>query len=219
MDNVLVRAEPPATPTPTRRTACQTRVAAAVAGDREAFAEIYEIYLPAVRAYLWRRSRDRDLVDDLTSETFARALMRIQQFIWTGTDIGAWLVTIARNLLADHFRAARRSEQPVPTWIGWDIVDVDPVVDPFLSASRSELAGVLAVLLARLTSPGQEECLRLRFLEDLSVVEAAARLGVGVDACKALQHRAVRSLNRLANTPTRRPMRVAAGSAGVARRR
>jgi RNA polymerase sigma-70 factor (ECF subfamily) len=197
MNNAVALDDTRAEPKPPRRTACQTKVAAAVAGDRDAFADIYRIYAPAVRAYLWRRSRDRELVDDLTSETFARALVRIRHFTWTGTDIGAWLVTIARNLLADHFRSSRRLEQPVATWMGWDIVDVDPVVDPYTSATRAELAEVLRVLLGRLGSAGQEECLRLRFLEDLSVVEAAAKLGVGVDACKALQHRAVRSLNRL----------------------
>lgn len=204
MSNVLSHDETRAEPGSDRRSACQTQVAAAVAGDREAFAELYRIYAPAVRAYIWRRCRDRELVDDLASETFTRALVRIPHFTWTGTDIGAWLVTIARNLVADYYRSAKRSEQPVATWTGWDIVDGDPAVDPYISASRAELGRQLQRVLGQLGSSGQEECLRLRFLEEYSVGETAAKLGLGVDACKALQHRAVRSANRLLGAAARR---------------
>ena len=47
------------------------------------------------------------LAEDLTSETFVRGLRAIQRFNWQGKDFGAWLTTIARNLIADHFKSSR----------------------------------------------------------------------------------------------------------------
>src|SRR4029450_9068296 len=50
---------------------------------------------------------NRQLAEDLTADTFLRALKRIGSFTWQGRDPGAWLVTIARNLVADHFKSGR----------------------------------------------------------------------------------------------------------------
>ena len=47
------------------------------------------------------------LAEDLTSETFFRALRSMNNFRWQGKDFGAWLMTIARNLTTDHFKAGR----------------------------------------------------------------------------------------------------------------
>ena len=47
------------------------------------------------------------LAEDLTSETFFRALRSMSSFRWQGKDFGAWLMTIARNLTTDHFKTGR----------------------------------------------------------------------------------------------------------------
>ena len=57
--------------------------------------------------YIYFRVGSHPLAEDLTSETFLRALRRITDFTWQGRDFGAWLVTIARNLVADHFKSGR----------------------------------------------------------------------------------------------------------------
>ena len=81
----------------------QERIAALVTlaqqGDGEAFGQIYDRYVDAVYRYLYYRVGSAPLAEDLTSETFVRALRRIDSFHWQGKDIGAWFVTIARNLV------------------------------------------------------------------------------------------------------------------------
>ena len=47
------------------------------------------------------------LAEDLTSETFFRALRSMSTFRWQGKDFGAWLMTIARNLTTDHYKSGR----------------------------------------------------------------------------------------------------------------
>ena len=79
----------------------------AQAGESEAFGLIYDRYVDTVFRFVYFRVGNRQLAEDLTSDTFLRALKRIGSFTWQGRDLGAWLVTIARNLVADHFKSGR----------------------------------------------------------------------------------------------------------------
>ena len=76
-------------------------------GDAEAFGMLYDHYQGSVYRFLFYRTRSSQLAEDLTSETFFRALRSMQSFRWQGKDFGAWLMTIARNLATDHFKAGR----------------------------------------------------------------------------------------------------------------
>lgn len=63
--------------------------------------------------YIYRRVGNRATAEDLTSETFLRVLGRIELFTWQGRKFDAWLATIARNLVIDHFKSSRvRLEVP-----------------------------------------------------------------------------------------------------------
>src|SRR5919199_92495 len=86
-------------------------VAAAQAGDREAFGRLYARYAHGVARYVGHRVPDPYLAQDFTGETFARALRRIDSVSDQGRDVGAWLTTIARNLLADHWKSHRTQRE------------------------------------------------------------------------------------------------------------
>ena len=107
----------PTWPPPPRRTRpSASRLIALVelarGGDTEAFGQLYDHYHPSVYRFLYYRTRSQTLAEDLTSETFFRALRSMSSFRWQGKDFGAWLMTIARNLTTDHFKAGRtRLEQ------------------------------------------------------------------------------------------------------------
>jgi RNA polymerase sigma-70 factor (ECF subfamily) len=170
-------------------------VTAAQGGDGEAFGRLFDSYVDTVHRYISYRVSDHSLAEDLTSETFLRALRRISSYTWQGRDFGAWLVTIARNLIADHFKSSRYKLELSTS----DLVEA--------GADRSQpgpeeqvLAGITnAVLLEAVTrlNPEQQECIVLRFLQGMSVSETAAVLGKNDGAIKALQYRAVRALGRL----------------------
>src|SRR5436305_1602880 len=82
-------------------------VTRAQAGEAEAFGLLYDRYVDVVYRYIYYRVANATLAEDLTSETFLRALRRISSYTWQGRDFEAWLVTIARNLIADHFKSGR----------------------------------------------------------------------------------------------------------------
>jgi RNA polymerase sigma-70 factor, ECF subfamily len=170
-------------------------VTAAQGGDGEAFGRLFDTYVDTVHRYIRYRVSDHSLAEDLTSETFLRALRRISSYTWQGKDFGAWLVTIARNLIADHFKSSRyRLELSTSDLVeaGADRSQAGPE-DQVLAGITNE---VLLEAVTRL-NPEQQECIVLRFLQGMSVAETAAVLGKNDGAVKALQYRAVKALGRL----------------------
>ncbi len=169
----------------------------AQAGDSEAFGQIYHRYLDTVFRFIYFRVGSRPLAEDLTAETFLRALKRIGTFTWQGRDLGAWLVTIARNLVADHFKSGRyRLEVTTGDVLDADREDRGPEGSPEL-AVVDHITNVALLGAVRQLNPEQQECIVLRFLQGFSVAETAQAMGKNEGAIKALQYRAVRALHRL----------------------
>ncbi|MGK5558265.1 sigma-70 family RNA polymerase sigma factor [Actinomadura kijaniata] len=162
-------------------------------GDAEAFGALYDNYVELVYRYVYYRVGSHALAEDLTSETFLRALRRIGDFHWQGKDFGAWLVTIARNLVTDHFKSGRHRLEICTA----ELVEPDlPQEGPERAVLDAMTRRTLLTAVRRLGSE-QQECVVLRFLHGLSVAETALVMGKKTGAIKALQYRAVRSLARM----------------------
>jgi RNA polymerase sigma-70 factor, ECF subfamily len=169
----------------------------AQAGDAEAFGRIYDRYLDTVFRFIYFRVGNRQLAEDLTADTFLRALKRIGSFTWQGRDPGAWLVTIARNLVADHFKSGRyRLEVTTGDVLDADREDRGPEGSPE-AAVVDHITNVALLTAVKQLNPEQQECIVLRFLHGFSVAETAQAMGKNEGAIKALQYRAVRALARL----------------------
>ena len=162
-------------------------------GDKEAFGQLYDHYQPSVYRFLYYRVGSMTLAEDLTAETFFRALRSMHSFRWQGKDFGAWLMTIARNLTADHFKAGRtRLEQTTEDMQTLDTTSDGPEVEVLSSLTNEALLRALGELPTE-----QRECLIMRFLQGLSIAETAEILGRSSGAVKQLQLRGVRNLAKL----------------------
>jgi RNA polymerase sigma-70 factor (ECF subfamily) len=162
-------------------------------GDAEAFGMLYDHYHVAVYRFLYYRVGSTPVAEDLTSETFFRALRSMASFRWQGKDFGAWLMTIARNLATDHFKAGRtRLELATEDMAPHDSAQEGPE-NSVLAALTNE---VLLTALKKLPAE-QQECLIMRFLQGLSIAETAKVLGRSDGAVKQLQLRGVRNLAKL----------------------
>jgi RNA polymerase sigma-70 factor, ECF subfamily len=166
-------------------------------GEAEAFGLIYDRYVDTVFRFVYFRVGNRQLAEDLTADTFLRALKRIGSFTWQGRDLGAWLVTIARNLVADHFKSGRyRLEVTTGDVLDADREDRGPEGSPE-AAVVDHITNVALLTAVKQLNPEQQECIVLRFLQGFSVAETAQTMGKNEGAIKALQYRAVRALARL----------------------
>ncbi len=174
-------------------------VVRAQSGDQRAFELIYLRYQDIVYRFVYFRVGNRSIAEDITAETFLRALSRIGSVTWQGRDLGAWLVTIARNKVADHYKSGRYRLE-VATADVLQLSDAaakysehdDPAVAVMAAITSAELRRAMAEL-----SESQRECLTLRVFKGYSVAETAQRMGKEEGAVKALQYRAVRALARL----------------------
>jgi len=192
------RDRPPDRPDPSDAAAeVWALVERAQSGDAEAFGEIYDRYVDTVFRFVYFRVGNRQLAEDLTADTFLRALKRIGSFTWQGRDLGAWLVTIARNLVADHFKSGRyRLEITTSDVLDADREDRGPEGSPE-AAVVNHITNVALLAAVKQLNPEQQECIILRFLQGFSVAETAQAMGKNEGAIKALQYRAVRALARL----------------------
>jgi RNA polymerase sigma-70 factor (TIGR02952 family) len=159
-------------------------------GDAEAFGELYDHYVTMVHRYVYHRVGDRATAEDVTSETFVRALRRIDSLSFQGRDVGAWLVTIARNIIRDHVKSSRYRLEVTTA----DMRDADRVTDGPEDAVVTHLANRELLACVQQLGSEQQECIVLRFIHGLSVSETAEIMGKKDGAIKALQHRAVRRL-------------------------
>lgn len=152
-------------------------------GDREAFGELYRRHHPAV--YRLVRFHLGDGAEDAVADTFLRAWTSLHRYRDTGAPFVAWLYGIARHVVADARRAARRTEPRA------DLPD-RPVDTRERDDERLALAAALAGL------PGvQRTVIELKFLVGLDNTTLGAALGKSPGAINALQWRAIEALKRL----------------------
>jgi RNA polymerase sigma-70 factor, ECF subfamily len=167
-------------------------VEAAQRGDTEAFGQLYDRYVDVVHRYAYARLGNRTLAEDVTSETFLRAWRRIGTVSYRGRDVGAWFVTIARNLTLDHLKSGRHRYEVVG-----DPVDTSGTQEGPEPAVLRRLTSQELLRCVRQLPPDQQECVVLRFLQGMSVAETATVMERNTGALKALQHRALRRLATL----------------------
>ncbi len=169
----------------------------------EAFGKFYEQTEYYIMSYLYSLVRHKQTAEDLKSQVYLKAIVSLPRLKNQGTSVKAWLFTVAQNLANDHFkRAYVRLERGLESFV----VPIDMSEDQMGHAPDSPYLGPESALaydwlqidataaIERLTSEEQKECLRLRFIEDLSVTETAQRMGKSEGAVKAIQYRAMQNL-------------------------
>ena len=159
-------------------------------GDAEAFGQLYDHYVNGIFRFIYYRVGSQQLAEDLTSEAFVRGLRAIQRFSWQGKDFGAWLTTIARNLVVDHFKSGRARLEIVSDDVPEGPQTAPSTEDDVMSLLSNEM---LFAAVAELPTE-QRECVLMRFIQGLSIAQTAAALGRTEGAIKQLQLRAVRNL-------------------------
>jgi RNA polymerase sigma-70 factor (ECF subfamily) len=159
--------------------------ATAPAADGSGLLALYDLALPHVYGYLAARVRDRALAEDLTAETFLAAVSAVKDNKVSELSV-AWLVTVARNKLVDHWRRSARDERTLQLAGDLETTTVEDDADARFDRERTR--EVLATL-----GPHHRAALTLRYLDGLSVPEVARHLDRSVHATEALLVRARRA--------------------------
>ncbi len=88
-------------------------IRAAQNGDRAAFARLIDSYWGRLYRWLYHLTRDRHAAEDLTQETFLRALAALKSFR-PGSNFRAWVFRIGHNNFVNQKRAERRTKHQLP---------------------------------------------------------------------------------------------------------
>src|SRR5438067_13369578 len=95
-------------------------------GDPEAVEYVMRQYAPALYRFAYYQLQDAMLAEDLVSEVMVRMIAHIDSFAPGQATFQAWLFRIARNLVADHYRARKRR----PQFSLEAILDAEPGYEP-----------------------------------------------------------------------------------------
>ena len=168
-------------------------LAEAVNYDERALGILYDRYEIKIYTYIYRRTGDRSLAEDLTGQVFLKMLEAIRNRKAWHSSFSGWLYRIAHNVVIDFYR--QRDNQPQVS------LDDEPML-PNLNDNPAQTIELkldverLRTAITRLTDE-QAEVISLRFLEGYSISEAAEMMNKTEGSIKALQYRAVANLRQL----------------------
>ena len=171
--------------------------------DPDAFAKLYDQYYPRIFGYVLRRSANLEAAQDITSETFVKALGKLWQFQWRNVSFSSWLYKIATNEINQYFRKAEYKKSVSLEELqerGFELLSPHDPESELIEAQEKlkqhqdflEIQGRITRLPAK-----YQEVIALRFFEKKQINEIAEILGKREGTIKSLLHRAVEKLREM----------------------
>ncbi len=158
-------------------------------GDEAAFEQIYTaLYAPLFR-FVLVRTKDRDLAEDITQNTFIKFLSTLPTF--EGSAPLPYLHTVARNAIIDHYR---KKQPDFDDEALWALASTAPTQEEVLVLGE-EVATVVGALTQ--LSPTEEAAVRLKYLDGLETSEVAQYLDKTEEAVRQLLSRGVRRIRSI----------------------
>ena len=182
------------------------RLVEAAQADPARFEALYRKYLAQVYSYAFYELRDHHEAEDATERTFMAALANLGRFEERArpadgdgaSTFRVWLFQIARNAVAERRRRRRRRpEAPLEA-----AATVAAPIDLEADAELHDAAAAAWRAVDRL--PGdRRRAIILRFVDEMTTAEIAWVLGRSEGAVRVLIHRALRSVARDLDVPSR----------------
>jgi RNA polymerase sigma-70 factor (ECF subfamily) len=172
---------------------------AARAGDKTAIARFYDAHVDGLYTFVYYRvGRDTSLAEDVVQETFAVAMSRQADYDPARGSVGSWLTVLSRNVIRDHMRAHKRTDELAATWNKIDAT----LAQTFASMAERPLPGEVLeraetrdlVHMAVANLPEQyRNALTRKYVDGESLETLAGEFGISVEATKSLLARARRA--------------------------
>jgi RNA polymerase sigma-70 factor (ECF subfamily) len=168
-----------------------TLIRRAQTGDTWAISQLYQENYDDIYNYIFYRVSDHQATEDISSEVFIRMIRALPSYQERGKPLQAWLYTIARNLVIDHYRYVDKVEE-VPFK---DQLLEDLSGSPAKRIQQLQDGKCFIEALRHLTEDQQNVVIH-RFIEEHSTSVTAELIGKTTRAVRSLQHRALRSLEK-----------------------
>lgn len=166
-------------------------VAEAIAGDKAAFTQLYDLYYDRVYRHVVYRVPSPQDAEDIAQLVFLQAWRAIGRYQLTGSPFIAWLLTIAHNLVMTFYRR-NRVTAPLEHETREDRSDSDPQQAAEASLDRDRVRAAITHL-----RPEHQQVVTMRFIDNLAHRDIAIALGKSEGAVRVIQHRALAELRRI----------------------
>jgi len=166
----------------------------------DAFAKLYDQYYPKIFGYILRRTANIEAAQDITSETFFKALRKLWQFQWRNISFSSWLYKIASNEINQYFRKAEYKKSASLEELqeqGFEPISTNDPESELIEAQEKlkQHQDFLEIQVKIVRLPAKyQEVIALRFFEQKQIKEIAEILGKKEGTIKSLLHRAVEKL-------------------------
>ncbi len=158
-----------------------------------AFGELYDLYLTPIYNFILRRVGNEKDAEDLTAQTFEKALLAIDRYEWQGISFSAWLYRIAANNVADHFRKRKRIRL-----VEMEEVDSAPHPDDLAFERAEEAYRRELVRRSMQKLPVQyNQVLAMKFFDELDNEEMAQVIGCSRSNLAVKLYRSLRALRKI----------------------
>ncbi|MCD6233184.1 RNA polymerase sigma factor [bacterium] len=169
----------------------------------EVFGKLYEQHYSKIFGYILKRTADLEIAQDITSETFFKALKKLWQFRWRNISFSAWLYRIANNEIANYFRKNKNCSTSLDKLLeekGFEPVTLHNPETEFLEAQEKlkKHQDFLEIQEKIFQLPIKyQEVITLRFFEKKKIKEIAEILGKKEGTIKSLLSRGLEKLREL----------------------
>jgi RNA polymerase sigma factor (sigma-70 family) len=157
--------------------------------------QVFARYMDSVYHFLYSRLGNREDAEDLTSEVFLKATKQLDS-ARSEASVAQWLFTVARTVLADHWRRYYRTG----TVVELDDSRVSEIPGATQSPELSAESAKLVEEVLDSLSPKYRMVLELRFLRSYTIEETAQAMSLSAGNVKVIQHRALIKAVELAGT-------------------
>ena len=165
----------------------------AIKRDRVAFTALYERCVDRVYRHVYYRVSSHADAEDITQEAFVKAWKSIDKYKRTGAPFVTWIITIASNLVIDHYR---KQAKVIVTDEIYEVKPAEQVQDPAREAEVNFDNAIIKAAILKLKGDKQKVIL-MHFIDGLTYEEIAKTLKKSGGAIRVIQYRALGELRSL----------------------
>jgi RNA polymerase sigma-70 factor, ECF subfamily len=166
-------------------------LAQARTGNRQALNELVSLYWQSLYRYVFYKVRHKEEAEELTQETFLKAIIYLPKFEDRGVSFRSFLIRVATNLITDHWRKNARGEN-LPLSEALVLRDGN---SPDEFAILEERRRIVHTAIDALPEE-QRKVIQLRLIEGRSIKESADMMQKSEGALKMLQQRALQNIRQ-----------------------
>ena len=176
--------------------------------DPKQFGIVFDSYYNQIFSYIFKRITDYDISRDIAAETFLKAFLNIQSFVWKDISISSWIYRIATNEINHQFRRNKNHNISLDALLDkndFDILNSHEFIDEKQLLERElELHEEFLKVHKCLTKLDikYQEVLSLRYFEKKSIIEVSEILNKKEGTIKSLLSRGTEKLRLMMKNAT-----------------